>query len=410
VRVLLLFEWFDPEPTPKGMPFARELRDLGHEVEVLTGFPNYPGGRIYSGYRVRPRQVEYIDGIKVTRVALYPSHDRSAVRRILTYASFAASACVAGLCLVPRPDVILVNGPPPTVGVAAAIIGWCRRIPFVFDLQDVWPDTLEAAGMLRNARALSLVNRVCLWMYRQASAVAVQAPGMGSRLVADGVDPARIKLVYNWCAEVPAAEYVGPRRNRPSGDPTFEVLFAGNMGKLQALDSVLAAAALIKDSHPHIRFSFMGGGIDVPRLKQRAADQGLTSVHFLPRVPMAEVAPRAAQADALLVHLSDHPLFSITIPSKTQASMAAGKPVVVAVAGDAAALVREAGSGVAAEPCHPRSIADAVVHLSQLPPEQLAAMGQRGRQFYDGRLSLEAGVRAFSDVLDFACKRSASSR
>ena len=165
-RVLLLTQWFDPEPTFKGLVFARELVRQGFEVEVLTGFPNYPGGKVYPGYRIQWLQREVINGVQITRVPLYPNHDQSAIKRVLNYASFAASATMYGVFMAKRADVMYAYHPPLTVGMAAALIKLFRRIPVVYDIQDMWPDTLRATGMLNNPKALDMVARVCRWVWR----------------------------------------------------------------------------------------------------------------------------------------------------------------------------------------------------------------------------------------------------
>ena len=148
MKILILSQWFDPEPDFKGLLFARELVARGHEVEVLTGFPNYPGGKIYPGYRIRPWARERLDGIDVLRVALYPSHNNSGLHRIFNYVSFFISAAVFGTALIRKPDVMYVYHPPITVGFAATVIGFLRRAPFVYDIQDLWPDTVAASGEL----------------------------------------------------------------------------------------------------------------------------------------------------------------------------------------------------------------------------------------------------------------------
>jgi len=402
VRILLLVEWFDPEPTLTGLAFAKKLRDQGHDVEVLTAFPNYPGGRIYPGYAVRPMQVETMEGITVRRVALYPSHDRSSIRRILTYATFGLSSCFAGVFAVKRPDVIYANGPPPTVGVAAALIGLFRRVPFVFHTQDLWPDSLSAIGVMNNGTALRTVAAVCAWMHHRAAHIVVLAPGMRDVLISRGVPGEKVSAIYNWCVEPSltqtAADAPQPRAESEAAASTFTVMFAGTMGRPQALDAVLDAAAILKDEHPRVRLSFMGGGIEVDRLKRQVKKRALDNVTFLPRVPMSEASAMLGQADALLVHLKDDPLFRITIPSKTQAYLHAGKPIVMAVAGDAAALVRAAGAGALAHPQDPRSIADAIGKLALLDRQELEEMGRRGRRYYMEHLSLEVGSVALTSV------------
>src|SRR5262245_33222552 len=148
MRVLLLTQFFDPEPTLKGMAFARGLQRLGHEVEVLTGFPNYPGGAVYEGHEIVPWKTEEIDGVRVNRVWLCPSHDRSAVRRVANYASFAMSAATIGPWRIRKPDVVYVHHPPPTISIPARAIRTLTGAPFVYEVQDIWPDTVSASGMM----------------------------------------------------------------------------------------------------------------------------------------------------------------------------------------------------------------------------------------------------------------------
>ena len=393
MRVLLLTQWFDPEPTFKGLLFAKALRDAGHEVHVITGFPNYPGGIVYPDYRVRWRQHEMIDGIPVTRVALYPSHDGSAVGRVLNYLSFAASATLAGIFTRFKPDVAYVYHPPLTVGLAASVICFFRRIPFVYDIQDLWPDTLQATGMIGNRRLLNLVGWVARWVYGRATIIVTQSPGFVSRLIERGVTEGKIRLIYNWCDEPALAK----RAKAGSVDLSllegrFNVVFAGNMGKAQALEAVLDAAALMEQQARAVQFVFVGAGTEVEALRAKA--RNFRNVVFLPRMGVAEVGNVLDAADVLLVHLRDSPLFEITLPSKIQAYLFMGKPVLVAVRGDAADLVERAQAGVRASPEDPGSIAAAVTRLAVLPMEQRRAMGASGRRYYDEHLSLEAGTRA----------------
>lgn len=397
-RVLLLTQWFDPEPTFKGLVFARELVRQGFEVEVVTGFPNYPGGKIYPGYELKLLQRELIDGVRVTRVPLYPSHDQGAVGRVLNYVSFAASSLFYGLFGVKRPDVIYAYHPPLTVGICAGLIRFFRRVPVVYDIQDMWPDTLRATGMFSNEKALRIVSAVCDWVYRQVDQVVVLSPGFKRLLVERGVHEWKIEVIYNWCAEDSLAAPVGATPPAFPGGDKFRILFAGNMGKAQALDSVLDAAAVVQDEAPTLHFVFLGGGVEVARLKRLATDKALRNVVFLPQVPMAEVGALLSAADALLVHLKKDPLFTITIPSKTQAYMAVGKPVLMAVDGDAADLVREAACGKVADSQNPASIAQAALALMNSSVAEREEMAANSRRFYRDRLSLKVGAGRFGAI------------
>lgn len=399
-RVLLLTQWFDPEPTFKGLVFARELVRQGFDVEVVTGFPNYPGGKVYAGYKIKLIQRECIDGVQVTRLPLYLNHGQSAIKRVFNYASFAASALVYGLFMAKRADVMYAYHPPLTVGIAASLIRWVRGIPLVYDIQDMWPDTLRATGMLINPRALALVGRVCDWVYRRVDQLVVLSPGFKRVLVQRGVPESKIDVIYNWADE---STLMSPEGAVPAAFPAadrFRVVFAGNIGKAQALDAVLDAAAILQARGSRASLVMLGGGVEVSRLKTRALEMKLGNVVFLPPVPMSEVGTVLAAADVLLVHLRKDPLFEITIPSKTQAYMAVGKPLLMAVNGDAADLVRQANCGLTAESENPQALADAVDALAVRPADELKTMGESASRFYREALGLQFGTAKFAAVFE----------
>jgi colanic acid biosynthesis glycosyl transferase WcaI len=405
MKILLLTQWFDPEPAIKGLLFARELAARGHDVEVLTGFPNYPGGRVYPGYRIRPWVREQIDGISIIRVALYPSHSKSTLGRMLNYASFAISAAWIGAALIKKPDVVYVYHPPATIGLAAMLLGLFRRAPFVYDIQDLWPDAVAVSGMMAGPVAFAQLDKWCRFVYRRARHIVVLSPGFKQELVRRHVPAEKIDVIYNWCDERAMQTTVSsPELASQLGlADRFNVMFAGTMGAGQALDSVLEAAALCRQSLPHVQFVFVGGGVDRVRLQQKSADLGLANVRFLPRQPMTAMGALLGLADVLLVHLKDDPLFRITIPSKTQAYLAAGKPVLMAVRGDAAQLVTQSGGGLVCEPENSTSIAEAVARFARMSPEQRRDMGEAGKRFYDGHLSLKAGVTRFEALFAGIC-------
>lgn len=397
-KVALLTQWFDPEPTFKGLVFARELVRQGFKVEVITGFPNYPGGKIYSGYKIAWIHREVIDGVNITRLPLYPSHDQSAIKRILNYVSFSASALFYGLFFMKRVDVMYAYHPPLTVGIAASLIKLFRRIPIVYDIQDMWPDTLRATGMINNARLLAVVSKVCNWVYRQVDQIVVLSPGFKRLLIDRGVRKDKVEVIYNWADE---DSLLTPGGSMPENFPdknAFKVIFAGNMGKAQALDVVLETAALLKTTNSRVVFVMIGGGVDAIRLKNKAADMRLNNIVFLPAVPMSQVGKFLVSSDALLVHLKKDPLFQITIPSKTQAYMCVGKPLLMAVDGDAADLVRQSNGGITAESQNPQELAWALERLATLDRSQLTQLGENSRKYYRDHLSLAVGAGKFAEI------------
>ena len=395
-RVLLFTQWFDPEPTFKGLVFARELVRQGFEVEVLTGFPNYPGGRVYPGYKIKWLQRETIDGVTITRVPLYPSHDTSALGRVFNYLSFSFSALLYGLFKAKKPDVIYAYHPPLTTGITAVLLRFFRRVPVVYDVQDMWPDTLRATGMIANPRMLNIVGGVCNWVYRHTDQLVVLSPGFKQLLIERGVPEHKIEIIYNWCDEQSLAV---PTGNLPEQFPTpekFNIVFAGNMGKAQALTAVLDAAAILQQRESNICFVFVGGGLEVETLKQYVQQNMLDNVVFLPLVPMAEIGNLLNAADVLLVHLKKDPLFKITIPSKTQAYMAVGKPILMGVDGDAANLVKQAQCGTVAQSEDATSIADAALTLYKMSFDERKTLSNNSQKFYKDELSLTSGVKKFA--------------
>jgi lipopolysaccharide/colanic/teichoic acid biosynthesis glycosyltransferase len=402
LRILLITQWFDPEPTFKGLLFAKELTRQGHDVQVLTGFPNYPGGKLYPGYRVRAFQRETVDGVRILRVPLYPSHDASSGRRVLNYASFAVSASL-GVMVGRRPDVAYVYHPPATVGLPAIVGKWLRGVPFVYDVQDLWPDTLGVTGMLDRSALLRTVGWFMGRIYASAARVAVLSPGFKRIMLERGVPERRIDVIPNWADEkqIDVTEPTAQRSAELGFDGSFTVTFAGNIGKVQALDTVLDAAAILDDV-PGLRILLVGGGLDVERLRERARDLGLTNVEFMPRRPISEIGEILKLSDALLVHLQKDDLFEITIPSKTQAYLMAGRPILMGVEGDAADMVRSAGAGIAFEPQSAASLAAAVRQMVELTPAQRQAMGDAGAAYYRKNLSLAVGAERFASLLEEA--------
>lgn len=400
MRVLILTQWYPPEPALLLQELAQSLRSYGHEVTVLTGFPNYPTGRLYPGYRLRIRQREVLAGISVVRVPLYPDHSRSGLRRALNYVSFALSTTILGPWRLRRPDVIFVYHPPLTVGLPAYVLSRLWRAPFVYQIQDMWPETLAATGMLNDPRILRWIGVFARWVYAKASAILVISAGFKQNLLDKGVPLEKIHVISNW---VDTATYY-PDEPDPALAAElgmagrFNIVFAGNMGEAQGLQTVVEAADLLRDV-PEVQFVLVGDGTALPALKQTATERDLKNVRFLPRRPATAMSRLYALADVLLVHLKDEPLFRITIPHKILAYLGVGKPILAAVEGDAADLVNSVGAGITCAPENPTALAAAVRQLWALPASERRAMGARGLIAARERYSREVLTAEIESVL-----------
>jgi colanic acid biosynthesis glycosyl transferase WcaI len=403
MRILFIAQNFQPEPNFFfGLPFARELQRRGHQIQVITGFPNYPAGKIYDGYRIRLIQKEIMNGVPVYRFPLYPSHDRSSIKRIACYSSLALSLALLAPWFIKPADVAFVVQGPATIGLPAIIMKWLRGIHFVYNIQDLWPDSLLSTGMFNSKAGLKLLHGWCNFTYRQASKITVISPGVKQRLLERGVPEKKVEVLYNWCDdELICRDEPDEQLARNLGlAGKFNIMFAGNMGAAQALDSVIEAAALLAPRYPDIQFVFIGSGTDAKALKALTAAKTLTNVLFLPRMPIKNIGNVLRLADGLLVHLRKDPLFAITIPSKTQAYMAMGRPILMAVEGDAAKLIKRAQAGLSCEPQNPRFIADAVELLYKLPSAQREQLGLNGMTFYDRELSFARAATRYERIFE----------
>lgn len=405
MRILLLTQWYPPEPMKLLSEMAESLQQLGHDVEVLTGFPNYPRGSFYDGYRIRFRQREVIGGVPVVRVPLYPDHSRSAMKRIANYLSFALSAATIGMWSTRRPDVIIAYGSPYTIAIAAAVHGAVRRVPFVFDVVDLWPESIGASGMMRAGVATSFAGAFARWVYRRATKIVAVSPGFLRRIVDAGVPAAKVAVVTTWAD----TDYFSPRAadaatlDRFQLRGKFNVLFAGAIGPAQGLETIVDAAAALQSS-PAIQITIAGGGIALDAARQRADDMRLTNIRFVGQLPSSDMPPLFAAVDVLLVHLRPDPLYDITIPHKIFAYMASGKAVLAAVAGDAAEIVASASAGVTCASGDAAAMASTICKMASMPRAELDAMGANARKAAETLYSRPHLIRMLSDVLESAVR------
>jgi glycosyltransferase involved in cell wall biosynthesis len=406
MRILILSQYYAPEPVEKVEDLARGLARLGHQVQVLTGFPCYPQGQTYSGYRQRWVQEEVQDGVLVTRVPQLPDHSRSVFRRTLYYLSFAVSAATIGLWHVRPADIVWVYQSALPTGLSAAWISRLRRMGYVPDVVDLWPESVSASGMLSNRWVLAAIRLVARIVYGLAAHVIVVTDGFRRSLLRMGVPAEKVTVVHNW---MPAGAYrpVAPdddlaRREELHG--RFNVVFAGNMGPLQDLETVIEAAALLRDL-PEVQFVLVGGGLESERLQTLAQRRGVANVRFIGRRSPEQMPALFAAAQALLVHLKPDPLSDVSIPSKTFAYMASGRPVLMAVRGEAARFVSEGGFGIAVNPADPEALAAGVRQLYHAPPAERERMGRAGETLYRTRHCSEVQVARVARLLQEAAGR-----
>lgn len=382
LRVLFLTHYFPPEvgaPQARLFELARRLTDAGFEVTVVTGFPNYPNGVIFPGYRGKFTMEERLDGLRVLRTPVFATPNRGFLRRILNHLSFAFSSLLAIRKAGPT-DVIFVESPPLLIGFGALAYAWVKRAPYIFNVSDIWPQSAVELGALRNRFAIRLAEALELYLYRHAARVSAVTPGMLDRLAARGVPREKLFLLTNGVDTsiyAPAApDYELAVRLRIDGRKVF--LYAGTHGLAQGLDVILDAAKATAD--PEILYVLAGEGAEKEALVARAEKLGLTNVRFIPNQPKAVMPALLNLAYATIIPLKRLELFKSALPSKMFESMASARPIVAALWGEAAALVEAADCGVVVEPEDAAAVRGAVEKLAA-DPDLARRLGENGRRY-----------------------------
>ena len=380
MRVLVFSQYYWPESF-RINAVTRSLSESGLEVEVLTGKPNYPSGKVFSGYRAWGCEKENFQGININRIPLFP-RGSGGTRLALNYLSFIFS----GLLLAPwmlrgkRFDVIFVYAPSPILqAIPAIFLGWLKGCSVVLWVQDLWPESLSATGYVRNRLILKLVEHVVRFIYRHTDLLLVQSRAFIAPVQA--LAPGKPVDYYPNAVDDGFAAPVGGGLPFIAGlDKGFSVMFAGNIGKAQAVEVIVEAARLLKEQSD-IHFVVLGEGSRWMWMRQQAQQLGLDNLHLPGRFPVELMPGFMHKASALLVTLADQEIFKATIPSKVQAYLAAGRPILACLNGEGANLVTAAGAGIAVPAEDAGALADAVLRLYRMPRQERDAMGARGRLY-----------------------------
>ena len=403
MKIAIVTQYYKPEVIHIPHTLAEGLARRGHSVRVITTFPNYPEGKVFSGYRQKLRHVERDGGVLVKRVPVILSHSTNPIGRFANYASFALSACLAGR-FVRGADVVYVYATQMTPAWGPSVWRRLIRLPFVMHVQDLWPESVTGSSMVGDSRAKRIIDALLNpWLrslYRTAAATIAIAPTMARTLTERGVPDGRISTVLNWTDE---ANYARPsdavaEPDVPPASDGLTVTYAGNLGDHQDLETVIRAAKLTEDL-PGLTVTMVGSGMAESRLHRMAQALGVANVIFAGRVSPSEMRDIYAKSDFQIVCLKDRDIFRGTIPSKLQASLAGGVPVITSVAGDVTTLVTENDLGFVARPEDPESLAESFRRAYRLSAESRRDMARRSREFYERTMSADRGIDHIETIL-----------
>jgi glycosyltransferase involved in cell wall biosynthesis len=447
VKILYVSQYFPPEmgaPAARAAELARHWAEAGHEVSVLTGFPNHPTGVVPEEWRPRLRRLTYHEQIHeerpqtsdlrprtldlrgqasdprsevrspksdlhvdVFRTWLWPLPNRKAHERMRNYASFCISASLRGLT-IPRPDVIIATSPQLLVGLA----GWClsfarqsvRRIPFVFEVRDLWPESLAAVGVGNEDSWLHrILGAIGGFLYQRADRIVVVTPAFREHLIERWRVPAeKIAVVENGVetdlfAPLPQAANDKLRQELDAAGK-FLVCYAGTMGMAHGLETLLDAASRLQQQNPDVQFLLIGEGAEKERIKALAESRGLANVRFLDQQPRERMPAFISVSDACLVLLRKNDVFKTVIPTKMLEFMSVARPVILAVEGQARQIVEEAGAGMAIEPENAGALAAAIAQL-KTDRELGRALGRKGREYIVQHLSRAGTAEKYLEIL-----------
>jgi glycosyltransferase involved in cell wall biosynthesis len=401
MHILFLTDNFPPEtnaPATRTFEHARRWVRAGATVAVITTAPNFPAGKLFPGYRNRLMQRESVDGIETIRVWTYITANEGFGRRTLDYLSFMVSGFIVGLFLR-RPDVIVCTSPQFFTACAAYALSLFRRRPFVFELRDLWPDSILAVGAMRETKVIRGLKKLEYFLYRKAARIVSVTNSFKAVLSSNGIPADKIAVVRNGTDLATFKPGTKPdelvRRHALQGK--FIACYIGTVGMAHGLSTILDAAAKLASNH-NVAFVVVGDGAEHSSLKKETQRRGLSNLIFVGRVGKDQVVRYWQLADVALVLLRDRPVFRHVLPSKIFEAMATARPIVLGVLGESAELLQSASAGVVIQPENANALAEAIARLAA-HPEEAARMGANGRRFVEAEFDRDKLAAAMLDEL-----------
>ena len=383
MHILIVSQYFWPEEF-RINDLASELVGRGHKVTVLTGTPNYPMGRTFPDYKRNPEKYSKYNGVDIIRVPLLPRGE-GAFRLLLNYASFVLSGCSIGYMKVRRTNFDVIFSPqlsPITAMLPAIMLRKFRKRKFAMWVLDVWPDTLDALGVIRSPKILAIVGKLVRFIYNRTDKIFVQSKGFIANVHKYSRTGVEVEYLSNWSEEIPDLGCIERSPLIENIQGSFDLMFAGAIGESQDFGTILDAAELLKDE-PALRWHIVGDGRVSEWVKDETDRRGLHNFFMYGRHPVNTMPSFYKCADVMLVSLRSHPIFAMTIPGKIQSYMAAGKPVLAILEGEGANVVKSAEAGLCVKSGDAKGLAQAIRSMMQMNNRALEEMGTAAKAYSD---------------------------
>tara|TARA_B100000519_G_C14244012_1_gene438847 strand:- start:542 stop:1729 length:1188 start_codon:yes stop_codon:yes gene_type:complete len=379
-----------------------DLVKKGYQVTVITGFPNHPYGKIYDGYKMKIYSRESVNGIDIFRIPLFPDHSLSPIKRAVNFISFSLSAVFIGFFLIQKIkiDMILTYMPPLTIGIPTFLFRRLHNVPVAYYVSDLWPENLLASGAYIPKFLVKCIRVFEDWVYNQSDIICVNSPGYISNLIGKGVLPRKIQLISDSVDSelFYPVKYDEHLAKKYGIENKFNIIYGGNIGKVQALEVFISVANKLRDFE-NLQIVFIGDGTELGKLKRLVNKLSLDNVTFISRKPIEEISKYFGLADILFLHLNSHPAFKNQFPSKISAYMACSKPILCAVDGTAAKVIKESNAGLTCEPCNEREIIKAIKQFIQMDKTEHKLMSKNGRKMYEKNFTREIQSNNFDEVI-----------
>lgn len=386
MRILVVCQYYYPEPF-RISDICEELVRQGYEVTVLTGIPNYPEGKIYSGYDNVRKKEEIINGVHVIRSYTIP-RKKGSLYRLLNYYSYAVSSCLKVLLNQVKSadgkdfDVVFVNQLSPVMmAYAGMLYSWKHDKKLIMYCLDLWPESLVAGGIKKDSLVYKVFNKISRHIYRSCDHILVTSQSFIEHLSNRfNIDKTQISYLPQYAEDIFNSLTTVEHNN------FINLVFAGNIGEVQDVETIIRAAEILK-SKKDLLFHIVGGGTDLARLKNMVAQKELNNVVFYGRRPIEEMPKFYAMADAMLVTLANDPLLSMTLPGKVQSYMAAGKPIIGAIDGETSFIIRDSMSGYVSASGDAKALADNITDFCKLNSFDKTLLGDNARKYYDDKFT-----------------------
>ena len=399
MKILIVTQYFWPENF-KINDIALGLKECGHDIEIITGKPNYPSGRYLHGYTFWNKSVEFWNGIKINRSFLIPRGTGKGVQLFCNYFSFAFFGSLRILLIKNKFDKIIVFQPSPiTVGIPAIIAKYKFRAPIYFWVQDLWPASLTAAGGITNKYILIFFNKLTKFFYRHSTKILIQSRAFIPYITQQNISIEKLVYYPNTTEKFYQCKNINLEllSTMPNG---FKIMFAGNIGEAQSFDTLLTTARLLKNEFIHVNWLILGDGRLKKYVEEKIIEFGLeNNFHLLGSHPSYLMADYFSCADVLLVSLKKDPIFSLTIPSKIQSYLACGKPIIASLNGEGARIIEEAQAGFTTQAEDPIELKLAITKATSLTKFELLELGKNARAFYEAEFERDQLIKKLELIL-----------